>query len=95
MSWNQVGFKGKTGVKTLLNGLAESPLVKNLPNTSAVLNQYFNYKWIPNETIAKYLVRGVALLRGVQRIAVGAEGGARRWFGAGLLRLQRQLFGVR
>jgi hypothetical protein len=58
MSWNQVDFKGKHGVKTLLNRLAESPLVrKNLPNTSAVLNQYFNYKRFPNETIANYLIR--------------------------------------
>ena len=58
MSWSQVDFRGKTGVKTLLTQLAESPLVrKNLPNTSAVLNQYFNYKGFPNETIANYLVR--------------------------------------
>ena len=58
MSWSQVDFRGKSGVKTLLTRLAESPLVrKNLPNTSAVLNQYFNYKRFPNETIANYLVR--------------------------------------
>ena len=58
MSWSQVDFRGKSGVKTLLTRLAESPLVrKNLPNTSAVMNQYFNYKRFPNETIANYLVR--------------------------------------
>ena len=58
MSWNQLDFKGKDSVKTLMNRLAESPLVrKNLPNTSAVMNQYFQYKRFPNESIANYLVR--------------------------------------
>ena len=45
-------------MRLLLQRLAESPLVrKNLPNTSAVLNQYFNYKRYPQESIANYLVR--------------------------------------
>lgn len=44
MSWSQEDFKGTQGVRLLLQRLAASPLVrKNLPNTSAVLNQYFNY----------------------------------------------------
>ena len=58
MSWSQQDFKGTQGVRLLLQRLAESPLVrKNLPNTSAVLNQYFNYKRYPQESIANYLVR--------------------------------------
>ena len=82
MSWSQVDFRGKSGVKTLLTRLAESPLVrKNLPNTSAVMNQYFNYKRFPNETDHCQLPRsGVALLRGVQRVPLGLEGGTRRRF---------------
>ena len=58
MSWNQIDFKGKNGVQTLLKRLAASPLVrKNLPNTSAILNQYFQYKRYPQESIANFLVR--------------------------------------
>lgn len=58
MSWNQGDFTGKQGVAVLLKKLAASPLVrKNLPNTQAIMNQYFNYKRMPGETIANYLVR--------------------------------------
>ena len=58
MSWSQQDFKGTQGVRLLLQRLAESPLVRrNLPNTSAVLNQYFNYRRYPQESIANYLVR--------------------------------------
>ena len=58
MSWSQIDFKGKNGVQTLLKRLAASPLVrKNLPNTSAILNQYFQYKRYPQESIANFLVR--------------------------------------
>ena len=45
MSWNQADFTGKQGVAMLLKKLSASPLVrKNLPNTQAIMNQYFNYK---------------------------------------------------
>ncbi|CAJ1445095.1 unnamed protein product [Effrenium voratum] len=58
MSWNQRDFKGNQGVQVLLQRLAASPLVrKNLPNTSAIMNQYFTYKRFQQESIANYLVR--------------------------------------
>ena len=59
MSWNQADFTGKSGVTMLLKKLAASPLVrKNLPNTQAIMNQYFNYnRRLPGESIANYLVR--------------------------------------
>ena len=58
MSWPQQEFAGKNGVSTLLQRLSQSPLVrKNLPNTQAILNQYFNYKRHQGESIANYLVR--------------------------------------
>ena len=58
MSWSQADFRGPDGVKTLLKRLAASPLVrKALPNTSAVLNQYFGYRRFQGENIANYLVR--------------------------------------
>ena len=58
MSWNQRDFKGNQGAQVLLQRLAASPLVrKNLPNTSAIMNQYFTYKRFQQESIANYLVR--------------------------------------
>ena len=58
MSWNQADFTGKRGITMLLKKLAASPLVrKNLPNTQAIMNQYFGYKRMPGESIANYLVR--------------------------------------
>ena len=58
MSWNQADFTGKRGVTILLKKLAASPLVrKNLPNTQAIMNQYFTYRRLPGESIANYLVR--------------------------------------
>ena len=58
MGWNQAEFKGKDGVRMLLERLSTSPLVRrNLPNTSAIMSQYFNYKRGHNESISSYLVR--------------------------------------
>ena len=49
---------GKDGVRMLLERLANSPLVRrNLPNTSAIMNQYFTYRRGQNESISSYLVR--------------------------------------
>eukprot|EP00438_Fugacium_kawagutii_P003967 Skav207534 [mRNA] locus=scaffold756:114473:122071:+ [translate_table: standard] len=58
MGWNQAEFRGKDGVRVLLDRLANSPLVrKSLPNTSAILSQYFTYKRGQQEAISSYLVR--------------------------------------
>ena len=58
MGWNQLEFNGKDGVKKLLERLSNSPLVRrSLPNTSAVLSQYFSYKRGHSESISNYLVR--------------------------------------
>ena len=42
----------------MLRKLEQSPLVrKKLPNTAAVMQQYFNYRRNPGESISSYLVR--------------------------------------
>ena len=58
MSWNQAELAGPKGVANLISKLQASPLVrKKLPNTAAVMSQYFNYKRHPHEGIQAYLVR--------------------------------------
>ena len=58
MSWSLEELSGTHGVQNLLNKLEQSPLVrKQLPNTAAVLQQYFNYRRQGHENINAYLVR--------------------------------------
>lgn len=58
MSWNQTELAGSRGVANLIAKLQASPLVrKKLPNTAAMMSQYFNYKRNPHEGIQAYLVR--------------------------------------
>ncbi|CAK8992066.1 Novobiocin biosynthesis protein H [Durusdinium trenchii] len=58
MSWSLEELSGTHGVQNLLSKLEQSPLVrKQLPNTAAVLQQYFNYRRQGHENINAYLVR--------------------------------------
>ena len=51
-------MSGASGVQNLLKKLEASPLVrKKLPNSAAVMNQYFNYRRHTGEAISAYLVR--------------------------------------
>ena len=58
MSWSRADIAGPQGVQVMLRKLEQSPLVrKKLPNTAAVMQQYFNYRRNPGESISSYLVR--------------------------------------
>eukprot|EP00435_Cladocopium_sp_Y103_P022333 s44_g5.t1 len=58
MSWSKADIAGPQGVQVMLRKLEQSPLVrKKLPNTAAVMQQYFNYRRNPGESISSYLVR--------------------------------------
>ena len=48
MSWSKSDIAGPQGVQVMLRKLEQSPLVrKKLPNTAAVMQQYFNYRRNP------------------------------------------------
>ena len=58
MSWSQIQFDCQDGTFQLLQRLAASPLVRrNLPNTAAIMAQYFKFRHHPGEDIATFLVR--------------------------------------
>ena len=58
MSWSLEELSGTHGARNLLSKLEQSPLVrKQLPNTAAVLQQYFNYRRQGHENINAYLAR--------------------------------------
>ena len=58
MGWNQQDLEGKGGLQIYMAKLSESPLVRRkLPNTAAVMQQYFSFKRHGHEAIANFLVR--------------------------------------
>ena len=58
MGWSQQDFQGIEGLKLFIGKLAASPLVRRkLPNTAAVMNQYFQFRRHQNESISNFLVR--------------------------------------
>ena len=58
MGWSQQDFQGVEGLKLFIGKLAASPLVRRkLPNTAAVMNQYFQFRRHQNESISNFLVR--------------------------------------
>ena len=58
MGWNQQDLQGKGGLQIYMAKLSESPLVRRkLPNTAAVMQQYFSFKRHGHEAIANFLVR--------------------------------------
>ncbi|CAE7510524.1 unnamed protein product [Symbiodinium sp. CCMP2592] len=57
-SWNKMHFDTPEGTKLFLQRLASSPLVrKNLPNATAICNQYFAFQRRSGENISSFLVR--------------------------------------
>ena len=76
MSWNQADLAGPRGVATLIAKLQASPLVrKQLPNTAAVMSQYFNYKRRPYEPIQDFLVREALFFEEFTEALLGLQGG--------------------
>ena len=58
MSWHRSDFDGEEGVTVMLQRLAASPLVRrSLPNAAAIMNEYFNFRRKPGESISQFLVR--------------------------------------
>ena len=58
MGWSQQDFQGVDAINQYLKKLSKSPLVRRkLPNTAAVMQQYFGFRREPAETIPHFLVR--------------------------------------
>ena len=58
MYWSQIQLDCQDGTLRLLQRLAASPLVRrNLPNTAAIMAQYFKFRRHHGEDIATFLVR--------------------------------------
>ena len=58
MSWSQREFDCDECVLLFLRKLSASPLVRrSLPNAAATMNEYFNFKRRPGESISSFLVR--------------------------------------
>ena len=58
MGWSQQDFQGVDAVNQYLKKLSKSPLVRRkLPNTAAVMQQYFGFRREQMETIPHFLVR--------------------------------------
>ena len=58
MGWSQQDFQGVDGINLFMTKLGKSPLVRRkLPNTAAVMQQYFSFRREPNEAIPHFLVK--------------------------------------
>ena len=56
--WHRSDFDWKEGVTVMLQRLAAFPLVRrSLPNAAAIINEYFNFRRKPGESISQILVR--------------------------------------